>query len=341
MDNKKYLNELEVLLKEKGESQENINAAMEYSKNLLALKMPVIFDKEHFAALVGVTVHEISTMMALLEKVYYTKKEIPKKSGGVRELMIPAMRLRMIQQWILKNILYSIPVSRYAMGFTKRRSIVTNAKMHVGKECVVNMDMKDFFPTITQEQVFKVFYYYGYTIGVSYMLSRLCTVDGKLPQGAPTSPYLSNIICLKLDKRLSNLARSYEAEYSRYADDITFSGCYGVQNIILPASKIIENEGFGINNKKTRIAFKYEKQEVTGINVSGNKISVDKKYRKAFLQEIYYCKKYGPSDHLKYIGCNKRFYQEHLYGKAYFINMVDPKLGKKILELLDEIEWEK
>ena len=211
--------------------------------------------------------------------------------------------------------------------------------MHVGKDCVVNMDIKDFFPTIMQERIFRVFYYYGYTKEVSNMLSRLCTVYGVLPQGAPTSPYLANIVCRRLDKRLSSLAEKYEATYTRYADDITFSGKYGVQEIINPAIEIISDEGFSINEKKTRTAFKYQRQEVTGLNVSGGKVSVDRAYRKALLQEIYYCKKYGPTDHLSHINCDKRFYQEHLYGKAYFIHMVDRDLGEKILKLLDEINW--
>lgn len=340
MDKNKYLEELEWLLENNHESLVDIEAAKKYAANLIDLGMPVIFDKIHFAELVGVPVKEITAMMTVLESVYYTEKHIPKKSGGFRVLKVPAMKLKMVQRWILKNILYQIPVSSHSMGFVKKKSIVTNAKVHVGKECVVNMDMKDFFPTITQEQVYRIFYYYGYTVGVSYMLSRLCTVDGVLPQGAPTSPYLSNIVCLKLDKRLSLLAEKYEATYTRYADDITFSGKYGVQNIVKSAIGIIEDEGFKINKKKNRIAFKYQRQEVTGINVSGGKISIDKKYKKALLQEIYYCKKYGLTDHLTHIHCDKRFYKEHLYGKAYFVHMVDKELGEKVIRLLNEIDWE-
>lgn len=339
MNKDRYILELENLLSENGESQEDIDKAKVYAENLIDLGLPVIFDKKHFAALVGVSEEEISRMMANLETEYYSERRIPKKSGGERILMVPAMKLKLIQQWILKNILMSIHVSEYAMGFCPKKSIVTNARLHVGKECVVNLDIKDFFPSITQKQVYRIFYYYGYTVGVSHLLGRLCTVDGKLPQGASTSPYLSNIACLKLDKRLSQLAKTYDADYSRYADDITFSGKYGIQNIIDIATRIIEDEGFKVNTKKSRIAYAYQRQEVTGINVSGNKVSINKQYKKQLLQEIYYCKKYGPSNHLKHINCNKKFYKEHLYGKAYFVNMVDNELGKRILKLLDEINW--
>ena len=283
---------------------------------------------------------ELANIMVHLEEKYYRKAEIEKKNGGMREILIPAMKLRIVQRWILKNILYNIRVSDYAMGFRKKYSIATNAKIHTGKKCVVNMDLKDFFPSITQKQVFQIFYYYGYTIDVSYLLSRLCTHEGRVPQGAPTSPYLSNIICLKLDKRLSKLAEKYEADYTRYADDITFSGGAGLKSIILRVKEIIEDEGFVVNEKKTRIQFDYQGQEVTGINVSGEKITVNKRYKKKIFQEIYYCKKYGPSNHLKHVGCDKRFYKEHMYGKAYFVHMIEPDIGKEILRQLDEIRWE-
>lgn len=340
MNKIKYLNDLKNLLIENGEKEKDIQAAIKYAENLINLNLPVIFDKYHFAALVGMENVELANIMVHLEEKYYRKSEIEKKNGGMREILIPAMKLRIVQRWILKNILYNIRVSDYAMGFRKKYSIATNAKIHTGKKCVVNMDLKDFFPSITQKQVFQIFYYYGYTIDVSYLLSRLCTHEGRVPQGAPTSPYLSNIICLKLDKRLSKLAEKYEADYTRYADDITFSGGAGLKSIILRVKEIIEDEGFVVNEKKTRIQFDYQGQEVTGINVSGEKITVNKRYKKKIFQEIYYCKKYGPSNHLKHVGCDKRFYKEHMYGKAYFVHMIEPDIGKEILRQLDEIRWE-
>ena len=341
MNRIQYLEELRTILIEQGEKEQDVQAALKYADNLISLNLPVIFDKEHFAALVGMETTELGGMMSHLEEKYYRKAEIEKRNGGTRELLIPAMRLRLVQRWILKNILYNIQISDYAMGFRKKHSIATNAEPHIGKKCIVNMDLKDFFPSITQRQVFQVFYYYGYTIGVSYLLSRLCTYEGIVPQGAPTSPYLSNIICLKLDKRLSKLAEKYEADYTRYADDMTFSGGQGLKKIIVPVTKIVEDEGFTVNERKTRVQFEHQRQEVTGVNVSGGKITVDKQYKKKIFQEIYYCKKYGPSNHLKHIKCNKRFYKEHMYGKAYYVHMIEPEVGKEILRQLDEIDWEK
>lgn len=341
MNKEKYIAELKSLLAEKGENEKDILAAAKYADNLISLKLPVIFDKNHFAALIGIKLVELTAILSYLEENYYRRVEIEKKDGGTRELLIPAMKLRLIQQWILKNILYSIHISDHATGFRKGHSIVTNAKPHLGKKCLVNMDLKDFFPSINQKQIFQIFYYYGYTISVSYMLSRLCTYEGYVPQGAPTSPYLSNIVCLKLDKRLSKLSEQYEADYTRYADDMTFSGNRCLKNIILPVTEIVEDEGFLVNVNKTRIQMAHQRQEVTGVNVSGQKLTVRKKYKKKMFQELYYCKKYGPTNHLKHIGCNKRFYKDHMYGKAFYIYMVEPDVGKEILKQLNEINWEK
>lgn len=339
MDYMDYINELKQLYSEAGEKEEDIKSAVEYAEHLLSLELPVIMSKKHFAAIIGLDNTTLAYMIKNIENTFYHSVSIPKKNGGTRELLVPAKSLKHIQQWILKNILHKIPVSRHATGFCIGKSIVTNAECHVGNTCVLNMDMKDFFPSVTQKQIYRIFYYYGYTAEVSHLLSRLCTCSGKLPQGAPTSPYLSNIVCLKLDKRLSGLASKYHATYSRYADDITISSKSDIKKMIPIVKDIIQDEGFFVNEKKTRIAYDYQKQEITGLIINNGKISVPKRFRKKLLQEIYYCKKYGVQDHLKHIECEKMFYQDHMYGKAYFIYMVDKTLGKKVLELLDSIEW--
>lgn len=335
-----YLKNLEESLRSSGEKEEDINAAIQYAENLLNLHLPVIFDKSHFALLQGRDVAEISKMTATLEDFYYHEVIIPKKNGGERILNVPNPNIRLIQKWILNRILYNIPVSIYANGFCKKKSIKTNAELHLNQDCLINIDLENFFPTITQEQIFSIFYYYGYTNQVSHLLARLCTYDGHLPQGAVTSPYLSNIVCLKLDKRLSGLAKKYGANYSRYADDITFSGNVGINKMMPIVEKIIVDEGFLINVSKTRVQYKNRRQEVTGLTINGGKIHVNRKYLKKFKQEIYYCKKFGPSEHLKYVNINKLNFKDHMYGKAYFVKMIDKEIGEKLLLALDEIDWE-
>lgn len=335
-----YLVELRKNLELVGEKDEDIRAACEYAENLLKLGLPVIFNREHLAILLGCSNTDLSYISRNIESKYYHRMYIPKKDGQQRELMIPAVRLRAMQRWILDNILYEMPVSKYSTGFVKQKSIVANAASHVGKDCIINVDIKDFFPSITRNQVYRIFYYYGYTDQVSFILSRLCTAYDKLPQGAPTSPYISNIVCLKMDKRLSKLAESFGCAYTRYADDITVSGNYGIGKILPLIKSIINDEGFILNENKTRIQYSYQRQEITGLVVNDRKIRVNSKYKKKFKQEIYYCKRFGVRNHLEHIHVDKAFYKEHMYGKAYFIKMIEPEVGKALLLSLDEIDWE-
>ena len=338
MDN--YIIDLHKQLILNNESTDNIENIISYAKNLINLNLPVIFDKDHFSLLVGRETGEISQIMSQLETHYYNKAYIKKKNGQNRELDIPSVNLRIIQKWILDNILNNIIISEYASGFCKKKSIVTNATPHIDKKCVINLDVKDFFPSISQSQVFRIFYYYGYTTEVSHILARLCTCHGHLPQGAVTSPCISNIACLKLDKRLSTLVSMFNASYTRYADDITISGGYGIKKMIPTVKTILADEGFVLNEEKTRIQYYYQRQEITGLIVNGGQVRVPREYLKRFKQEIYYCKKYGPSNHLKHEGIDKNNFKDYMYGKAYFVNMVDKALGEKLINNLNEIDWD-
>jgi len=334
-----YIKELRDLLKKSHKNTYYSEVCIKYAEQLLNNKLPVIFDLKHLSLLIGIDTNSLVSIV-FSQSLYYQEISIPKKSGGFRTLYCPAIVLKYIQRWILDNILMNIKISDFATGFCPKRSIMTNACFHKNKDCLLNMDIKDFFPTISFDKVFKVFIYFGYTKEVSFFLAKLCTYKNQLPQGSPASPYLSNIICLKLDRRLLNLAETYEASYSRYADDITFSGNCGIRNCKKIIAGIVEEEGFVINEKKTRIAYRYQRQEVTGLIVNGNKIRVNKKYKRRLYQEIYYCKKYGVGEHLSKIKMKKSFYKEYLYGKAYYINMVEKEEAKKIFSLLEQINWD-
>lgn len=334
-----YLISLEEKLNEYEYDQIYIDACCKYASRLIENKLPVIFDVNHFCLLIGAEKEYITKLM-FSEDRFYKVAQIPKKRNGLRELSIPCRELKYIQRWILDNILINIQVSDYAMGFKNDTSIMDNAKKHLNKECVINLDIKDFFPTITFERVFRIFSYYGYTKEVSFFLAKLCTYKDQLPQGSPASPCLSNIVCLKLDARLSSLAIKYEADYTRYADDITFSGKCGMNKIIEIASVILKEEGFYINDCKTRIAYKHQRQEVTGLIVNNSKVKVNRFYKRDLWQQIYYCKKYGIKNHLEKIECNKSFFKEHMYGRAYFVNMIEPDEGFKMLAELDKIKWD-
>ena len=338
-DSKLYIENLSKEIKRKGYNEHYTKKCINYATHLLNNNLPVIFDTKHLSLLIGVSVVYL-VKMVFAEKMFYKQIKIPKRSGGFRELNVPSLELKYIQKWILNNILYKIKVSEYATGFCNKKSILYNAKIHLNKHCVVNMDIKDFFGSISFERVFRIFYYYGYTNEVSFVLAKLCTFDGKLPQGSPASPYISNIACLKLDARLNALASKYEAKYSRYADDLTFSSDNDIKSIIKMATSIVNDEKFIINNKKTRIAYPYQRQEVTGLIVNGKKVSIPKKYKRSIYQELYYCLKYGVQDHMQYINCDNAFYKEHVYGKIYFVNMIEPEEAERLFELANKIQWD-
>jgi hypothetical protein len=333
MDIKAYLEYLE----QANSKKEKKKLMIEYATRLYENNVPIIWNIKHLSILLNID-YDIIRRYILSSNSYYKQINIPKKNGGVRELDIPTLELKKIQRFILDFILDKIKTSDYAFAFKKNCSIVHNAEKHVNKNLILNLDLKDFFKSIRYEQVFKIFFYKGYTKEVSYALASLVTHNGVLPQGAPTSPYLSNIVCLRLDKRLSHLASKIHCEYTRYADDITFSGDYHLYNYIDFIKNIIIDEGFIINEKKTRTQSEHYRQEVTGVIVN-KKLKVNSNLKQYLRKTIYYIKKFGIDNHLEYIGCNLSGYKEHLYGIAYFIKMVEPTNGKNWIKELDTINW--
>lgn len=335
-----YIESLRAKIKENKKGIRYTNACVDYASRLLDNNLPVIFDLKHFSLLLGFKTLDLLNLLFANEDNLYMKAYIPKKNGDQRELIIPTVNIKYIQKWILENILNKIKISDFATGFRKGYSIVNNAEIHLNSDCVINMDIKNFFPSITQERVFRIFNYYGYTKKISFVLSKFCTYNGILPQGAPTSPCISNICSMKVDKRISKLCEKFEAKYSRYADDITISGNTGIRKCIEIITLILKEEGFAVNDKKTRVLTKNKRQEITGLNINSGKVTVSKKYKREINKEIYFLIKYGENEHLNVINCKKSFYKEHLYGKVYFVNMVEPEVAKKMFIQLEKIKWE-
>lgn len=338
MNENNYLIQLENQMVQDQYSQEYIMLVKTYAQRLISNSVTIVFDFNHLCYLLECSKEELRAYM-YNKDFNYRSFEIQKKSGGTRLIEAPKDPLKVIQRWILDNILYNVTISVHAFGFRKKRSILDNAKIHKKQECVINVDIANFFASIKGLEVYKVYRYLGYTKQVSSILTLLTTNDDALPQGAPTSPYLSNIICRKLDKRISRLAQVIGANYSRYADDITLSGSINIKNYLGTLKKIIIDEGFQLNAKKVRIQFQNQRQMVTGLVVN-QEVNVPKKEIRSLLQEIYYCKKYGVNGHLKKKGIRNSAYKDHLYGKAYFIKMINQELGLKIIKDLDQIIWE-
>lgn len=319
-------------------SAETANELKEYNDRLTRNNMPIIYNLRHLRKILKIKKKEQNKYFGNERNEYHTFF-IPKKNGGKRMIEAPSDRLKSFQLWIKENILDKINVSTNARGFRKNYSILDNAKEHVNKDLVINIDLKDFFPSITYNRIYKVFAYVGYTNEVAHLLTQLCTnKENVLPQGSPASPVISNIVALKLDKRLSSLANKFNCSYTRYADDITFSGCIGIKNMLLTVEKIIIEEKFSINDAKVRLQYKNQRQEVTGLIVN-EKIAVSPNIVKEIDNAIYYCLKFGVASHMQKIGCDKSFYKEHLYGLAYFIKMINKEMGEYYLSKLDDISW--
>lgn len=311
----------------------------EYIKRLTSNNLPAIYNLRHLRKIFQIKKTEQSLFFGAEKFKNYRSFYIPKKTNGYRKIEAPNEHLLQIQRWINKNILNKLNVSDSAKGFKKKSSIVDNAKIHINKELVINLDIKDFFKSIKYGQIFRLFIYLGYTREVSHLLTKLCTNSNNvLPQGAPTSPILSNILMLKLDKRLSKLAIKFNANYTRYADDITFSGDRNISKMIPIILKIIEDEKLKVNFSKFRLQYYYQTQMVTGLIVN-KKLGIPKRLKKELNNAIYYCKKFGVDKHMANINCKRTFYKEHLYGIAYFIKMIDQNLGNKYISELDTIEW--
>ena len=239
---------------------------------------------------------------------------IPKKTGGYREISAPIASLKQAQYWIQEHILALMPQLDCVHGFVAGRSIVTNATPHVQKEIVINLDVQDFFPSITHKRVLKLFRYLGYPHAVSLCLARLCTeqryvkvnLDGQikyisrgkrvLPQGAPTSPTISNLVMRNADLYIQSLATKNEMVYTRYADDITLSTADSdckIGSILGSIGQRLKREGFVVHPKKTRIMRKTARQEVTGIVVN-EKLSVDRTTLMNFRAFLHCLEHQGP-----------------------------------------------
>ncbi|MCI9407019.1 MAG: RNA-directed DNA polymerase [Clostridia bacterium] len=319
-------------------SAETASLLKEYNERLRQNNVPIIYNLRHLRKIFNIKKKDQNKYFGSKRNEYY-HFTIPKKSGGVRDIEAPSDTLKSFQTWIKNNILEKMKISENAKGFKRSCSILDNAREHVGKELVINIDLKDFFPSITYKKVFSLFYYLGYTKEVCHLLTQICTNKANvLPQGSPASPIISNIITLKLDKRLNNLAAKYNCTYTRYADDMTFSGNKNIRIILPVIQEIITDEGFTINLDKLRLQYKFQRQEVTGLIVN-TKVSIPHSLTNEIKNAIYFCKKLGVEIHMKNIDCSRSFYKEHLYGIAYFIKMIDAEKGKHYLHQLNEIEW--
>ncbi len=223
---------------------------------------------------------------------YYNHFTIAKRHGGERQIAAPSDALKALQRRVLHRLLNPLPMTPVATGFIPGRSIVDNAAPHVGQDVVINIDLADFFPSISAEGVRKSLLGIGWSSASSEILTQICTDEGRLPQGAPTSPALSNLVARRMDARLSRLAARCGGQYTRYADDMTFSfptfgkapgapgGKTARRRVLSLIREIIEEEGFKIQMKKrVRIQRAHQRQTATGLVVN-QRVNLPREFRR-------------------------------------------------------------
>lgn len=259
-----------------------------------------------------------------LEKHYHNVC-IPKSDGTNRRLSVPDLILKKVQRSIADNILSYYPISVYAMAYKVGSSVQRNARPHVGKKKILKLDIEGFFDNILYSQVKnKVFYEEKYSEPVRVLLTMLCYYKESLPQGAPTSPAITNIIMYDFDEKIGNLCKKRNVAYTRYCDDMTFSGDFDEKEIISVVKDELKKLGLFLKNRKTVVISEYKRQTVTGIVVN-EKINITKEYKKKIRQEVYYIKKFGLDEHLKR-ACisDKRLYIDSLMGRIAYVLQTIP-----------------
>lgn len=308
---------------DKGIPEQIVAQYLPYIDKLLSKNLPVIFELEHLTKLVDSDIKTISKMVNSPSK-FYRCFSIPKRRGGYREISAPYPTLLNIQKWIYENILLKLEVHDSAHGFIKHRSIISNAENHLSKKCILKIDLENFFPSIPINWVVNLFASLGYARNVSFYLASLCCLRNGLAQGAPTSPYLSNILIRNLDHRLKNFATKYELQYTRYADDIVFSGEFIPESIINVIYKIIEKYGLKVNKTKTTLIIGDKQKIITGLSVSGDALKIPRKLKREIKQEVNFIKRFGFLSHASHLKISDPRYLSRLIGRLNFWLQVEP-----------------
>lgn len=300
---------------------------------------------------------------------HYRYRWIHKQSGGQRLLETPKPKLKRIQRMILSKILNRIPVHPSAHGFVQRKSCITAAQRHARKQIVLRIDLRHFFPSIHSGKVIAIFRSAGYPQPIAQQLAGLCTnttarsmleqhvmpptvthrfhdpasrhfLLPHLPQGSPTSPALANLAASKLDARLSGLANAFNATYTRYADDLVFSGneelSRGIARARLWICAICLNEGFQIQHRKTTIQRQHQQQRVHGIVVNST-TAVSRKQRDDLKAILHNCIRHGPA------ACNRNElpdFRAHLQGRIAMVASTCQRHGEKLKTLFKQVSWD-
>jgi RNA-directed DNA polymerase len=351
-----------------GASDDFIEVVRRTAKPLADVGLPVILTLGQLAyctevpyrVLIGIISRQVDP---------YRVFAIRKRNGAKRFICVAEYHLLQVQRWIHEHILcspcartkLSVGSTAYARGCSHK----VNAKRHLGAEWLLKLDITNFFESISERQVYRIFRSLGYAALVSFGLTRLCTralpphsdqrlhhrvprwqrghtrkflmtrVVGHLPQGAPTSPMLANLVCASLDLDLQKIGDQARLIYSRYADDMTFSGDRfersALIQLIREVSEIVGKYGFGVNSQKTSVARTGGRKIVTGPSVEADSLRVPRSYKDSIRKELYYLGKYGLASHCSRISQDSHFsYLRRLAGRIRYVASIERSVGQKM-----------
>ena len=329
-------------------------------EKLQAAGLPVLASPADVASAMGLSISRLRWLAFhsdASEVSHYVRFTVPKKSGGVRELAAPHRNLAAAQRWIFENILQGLQTHLAAHGFVKGRSIRTNAHLHVGQHVVVNVDLENFFPTITFNRVRGAFEHLGYSPAVATILALLTTESPRreveyagsrfhvaigpraLPQGACTSPALSNLISRRLDSRLTGIAAKLGWRYTRYADDMSFSADEAASPrdktgyLLARIRHIVQEEGFSVNEGKTRVLKQSTAMKVTGLVVN-DRLGVSRRETRTLRAILHNARKHGLASQNRN---NHPHFESQLRGRIAFVEMINPDQARDLVEAFQSL----
>ncbi|MBB4288100.1 RNA-directed DNA polymerase [Rhizobium leguminosarum] len=289
----------------------------QYIKCISDNKAKPILDTQHLSKLVGYTEQFLFSVSAS-PLHFYREYKIAKKNGGVRTLNEPLPTLKAVQKFIAGEILNDVEPHKVAKAFRKNHTLRGNAVIHRRRPFMLKIDIKDFFSNITEHAIYTMFFEIGYTRQVSRLLTGLCTLNNGLPQGAPTSPMLSNLVMREFDHTVFEHCVQNDIFYTRYADDMAFSASDDRVKSLIPFIRSeLKKYGLEINQKKTSYSGPGARKYVTGIVVN-ERLNVLRIDRKNIRQEMYYIRKFGINGHLRKTNNSSPNYVDRLMGRLNF-----------------------
>ncbi len=335
---KSLLIKLEEDVKKNRKFKSRAKNLLAYSEYLVNKDLPLLLEISFLSKYTFIDTDLLSAAILRPSEFYRTYK-MPKRRGGTRRIDAPISCLLTCQKWLSTNILQKEKLHHSATAYRKGIGLLENITPHLDQKELLKIDLVDFFGSIRKNQVTSVFKELGYLPKMSYELASLCCLDNCLPQGAATSPCLSNITSKEMDKNLHSLAHSSKLKYTRYSDDITFSGDKISNNFKDSIKDIIQSQGFIINTKKTRHYKGSGKRIITGISVSDKLAKLPKKTKRQLKQDYYEIITKEKYKKIITQGGADVFFLESLRGRLAFWAYVEPSAiyPKKALKVMNQL----